>query len=176
MNGRHSFLAVALTTSVLGFLGACNDSNDGTANPTNPTSTDVRDTTGGETVTPTVCKVDNDCAASITATACRTPKCNQTSKTCEAAPVADGTTCSTNNPCKSGETCQTGTCAGGTTKPKDCGTKECGNDACGNSCGSCPGGESCSGGTCAASSGCGEITLQVCCMANGSVKFCNKND
>ncbi|MCC6623294.1 MAG: hypothetical protein IT385_18695 [Deltaproteobacteria bacterium] len=127
------------------------------------------DTTGGNS-----CTKNEDCVGKVTTGPCRQAACNSQTKQCEAAPVSDGTTCSTGNACTVGESCTAGTCAGGSTKPADCGSRECGNDACGNACGSCTGTETCStAGMCEEDpTACGDVTFEGCCTADGQLKYC----
>jgi len=153
-------LPVLLATAA---LGCGSDGN-------NNGQTDTRDTGGGNNA----CTKDEDCVGKVALTPCREAACNASTKQCEAAPVADGATCSTGNPCKVGETCTAGTCAGGSTKPAECGSRECGTDACNNPCGTCDADEECSdAGQCEADpTACGDITFEGCCTADGQLKYC----
>ncbi len=156
-------------------LVACGD-DDTNDNPDNGTTEDTNTGTDSSTDTGTTgCTDDSSCTQP--ANPCQVASCNTTSGACEVANAADGTACSTGNACVEDQQCQAGTCGGGSPTLPDCGTAQCGSDSCGNSCGECPDGEICTAtGECSAGGpgGCGDITFEGCCGANGVVTWCDE--
>ncbi|MFQ5514510.1 MAG: hypothetical protein ACE5FG_08715, partial [Myxococcota bacterium] len=86
--------------------------------------------TVGDTCSAGVCVqggTPTDCSGATTA--CTIGVCNETADTCDAVPVADGTSCEDGSLCTTADVCQTGTCVGG--PPPNCNDgNSCTNDSC----------------------------------------------
>ncbi len=84
----------------------------------------------------------NDCG--LVPGPCGSVACDESSKSCNVAPVTDGTPCTSTNLCQVGSACLAGQCTGGT--PKDCTSSplaECNSVACDPGTGQCTGTPDC---------------------------------
>ena len=147
--------------------GTCDKTTGACSNPSAPNGTTCND--GNACTTSDVCSsgvCGGTAVVCAPADSCHIAGvCNPASGTCSTVNAPNGTTCTDNNACTTGETCQAGLCSGGTTKTctaldschvaGTCDTVSgtCSNPAAANgtSCtdnNACTTGDSCQSGTC----------------------------
>ncbi|MEO2136289.1 MAG: hypothetical protein ABGY28_02370, partial [bacterium] len=131
--------------------GTCDPGTGVCSNPNAADGTSCNDgqfCNAGETCSSGVCGggAATDCSGS--ADQCNTGSCNETSNACEAAPVANGTTCDDAAFCTTDETCTAGACDGGTATDCSGSSDQCNTGNCNETSNSCEGVASNEGGGC----------------------------